>query len=152
MRSSHSALVRLHLEHCDQFWSPQFKKDVDRLEKVRRRAMKIIKGLENLLYKERLKELGLFSLEKRKVWGRPHHSFPVLKGQLQREDGSSLFTRSHVEKIRGNGYKLHWKRFHIAEEGNFYSENNHSLERPPQEHGRVLISGGFQGVIGQGAR
>lgn len=34
----------------------------------------------------------------------------------------------------------------------FYSENNHSLEQPPQGHGRISITGGFPAVIGQGAR
>ncbi|KAJ7419876.1 hypothetical protein BTVI_23631 [Pitangus sulphuratus] len=59
----YSALVRPHLECYVPFWAPQYKRDLELLEQVRWKVTKVIKGLECLSYKERLWELGLFSLK-----------------------------------------------------------------------------------------
>ncbi|GAB0183234.1 mitochondrial enolase superfamily member 1 [Grus japonensis] len=107
----YSALLRPHLEYCVQLWGPQSKNDMELLERVQRRATKLIRGLEHLSYEDRLRDLGLFCLEKRRLQGDLIAAFQYLQ-RTYKKAGEGLFTRACSDtSMIGNGLQLKEGRF-----------------------------------------
>ena len=97
------SLVRPLLEYCGQALGPLHNWDVGLLEQVQRRATEMIRGLEHLSCEDRLRELGLFSLEK--APGRCYCGLAALDRSLQAA-GGQFFSRPDSDRTRRNGFKL----------------------------------------------
>jgi hypothetical protein len=101
----YKSLVRPQLEYCIQVWSPYLKQDMEKLEKVQRRATKMIWGYKDLGYEERLKRCGLTTLERRRSRGDLIEAYKIITGKeaVQKE---KFFELAPNKATRGHRYKL----------------------------------------------
>src|SRR3989442_548100 len=117
MLALYKSLVRPHLDYCIQAWRPYLIKDVDSIEKVQRRATKMIEGLKNLSYEERLREVKLTTLETRKIRADMVEVYKIVKGLegLKIDEFFDLIkascTRGHQYKMYKKGFKLNYGKF-----------------------------------------
>ena len=105
----YKALVRPLLEYCPQIWDPILKRDIDALEKVQRRATKIVPELKELSYEDRLLKLGLYPLSERRLRGDMIATFKIINGFMECNQEKLLplnmgpqKTRSHSQQIKLN--------------------------------------------------
>ena len=101
----YKALVRPHLEYGNVIWGPRYVMDQQAVERVQRRATRLIPSLRGLPYEERLERLNLPSLSHRRRRGDMIQCFKILKG-IDRIDPEKLFQRATMESTRGHHMKL----------------------------------------------
>ena len=117
----YKALVRPKLEYCVQAWRPYLQKDIDKIERVQRRATKMIEDCKSLCYEDRLKATGLISLESRRIRGDMIEVFKILKG-INKTDKTRWFELAQNNRTRGHKLKLVKNRSRLEVRRNFFSQ------------------------------
>ena len=119
------AFVRPHLEYCASVWNPHLKKDIVKLERVQRRATKLIPSIRELTYEERLSKIGLLSLEKRRVRGDLIQYFKIFKGFNRInwfhavEPMASISANGPASGIRGGKHRIAKQLTKVESRANF---------------------------------
>ena len=117
----YKTLVRPHLEYAIQCWNPYHKKDIDLLEKVQRRATKLIPELQHMCYSDRLKALNLTTLENRRIRGDLIQVFRIIKG-FDKVAADNLFSVSHSSRTRGHTLKLAKSKVRLDSRKYFFTQ------------------------------
>ncbi|KAF2357471.1 Reverse transcriptase domain [Trinorchestia longiramus] len=112
-------LVQPHLEYTVQLWFPTLRKDVNKMEKIQRKATKMIPELRSLSYESRLQRLELISLEQRRLRGQLTETFGNLNC-LNNVTLDGLFERDGNVRTRNNGKKLLLRNFKKFQSMNFF--------------------------------
>jgi len=128
---------------------------MDLLERVQRKITKMIRGMEQLSYEERLTELGLFNLEKRRLWGDLTAAFQYLEGAY-RKDGENVFNRACCNRTRGNSFKLREGRFRLDIRKTFFKRSvvkhwhrlpREVVEAPSLETFKTRLDGALSNLV-----
>lgn len=118
----YKTFIRPHLEYAIQVWSPYKRGDIECLEKVQRRATKLVFALRNCSYEDRLVKLGLTTLEERRRRGDLIEAYKIITGKEKvRIEDFFNFHQSNYE-LRGHQYKLVTKRSRLEVRRNYFSQ------------------------------
>ena len=116
----YTTYVRPHLDFCVQAVGPYMRQDFSALEKVQRRATKLVRGLKFLPYPDRLRRLGLCSMEERVRRGDLISTFKILTGKVKL-DATKFFEKARNQRTRGHHLKLKKKQVRGQARANFFS-------------------------------
>ena len=116
----YKSIIRPHLEYATPVWSPLYKKNKIIIENVQRRATKLVATCKNLTYQERLRKLGLPTLEYRSERADMIQTYKILHG-IDKIDMDKLFTPALYRATRGHSYKLQEKRSRLNVRANTFS-------------------------------
>ena len=116
----YNSYVRPHLEYCIQAWRPYHRGDIDMLEKVQRRATKLIPSLRRLSYEDRLRELNMFSFERRCERGDMIEVYKIFNG-LDDVNASKFFELDDDNRTRGHFLKIKKKQCRLDVRKNFFT-------------------------------
>ena len=133
------SLVRPHLEYDVQTWNPHLQGDIEKIERVRRRATRIPTGFEKLEYEQRLKRLNLTTLKERRLRDDLIEMYKVIISREPIDWGKPLNLRKNVkvsgftESVRGNSLSLRRESFSSRIKNSFCSwatiRDNFSVNR-----------------------
>ena len=102
------AMVQPHLEYGNVVWGPHFKLDQQAIERVQKRATKLIRNIKDLPYSERLKDLNLPSLSYRRRLGDMLQTYQIISGKVNID--KNIFFQFSTTATRGHRYKIYKQR------------------------------------------
>ena len=118
----YKGFIRSHMEYAIQAWSPYFKKDIDHLEKIQRMTTKLVHGYRKLTYEERLRRLGLTTLQQPRLRGDLIETYKIVTGKERIETKNFFTFHANKYNTRGHCYKLETKRSRLKLRRNFFSQ------------------------------
>ena len=129
----YKSLVRSHLEYGMEIWSPKLKGNVQLVESVQRRATRMMPGMENLDYEDRLKKLKLPTLVYRRHRGEMINVYKFMQG-LWKVNEETLFPRATYHRTRGHNLKLFKQRADNSTRSHFFTVRVCDLWNELPEH------------------
>ena len=116
----YKSMVRSHLEYANCIWSPFRIMDIENLEKVQKRATRMIYSVKNMCYEERLRLLNLPTLKYRRLRGDMIEAYKII---TMKYDNNSVINFKQCDNsiTRGNRYKLFPVNVHYNLRKHFFS-------------------------------